>query len=76
MYTGAYRKGRGGEVWVNGEKQKEFMFKEDDNWLNIELENIETGLLKFEIKFNFVVIENSGRSEEGKLSCLLYEVNW
>lgn len=76
MYTGAYRKGMGGEVWVNGEKQKEFMFKEDDNWLNIELENIETGLLKFEIKFNFVVIENSGRSEEGKLSCLLYEVNW
>ena len=73
-YTGEYEEGMGGEIWINGEKKKDFNFVKNDNWLDIEIPDLPTGILDVEIYCNFVVVKDSGRSESGELSCLLYQV--
>ena len=58
-----------GTIIVNGENRIDFELA--GNWTTIELELDSYPVNTVQVKFNYWVLENGGRSEDGRLSCVL-----
>ena len=61
-------------VYLNNEHVKDV--EVSSNYIqNMVIEEIKPGVNEIGVISDFYVIENSGRSEDGKLSCLLYDLS-
>lgn len=59
------------DVYVNGENKGNIVFDEDNLTQEFIIEDVPQGRVEIKLVANYYVIENSGRSEDGRLTCLL-----
>ena len=62
-------------VYNNGIFVADFIFTNEEKNFNLKIEDLPLGINTIEILSDFYCIENSGRSEQGQLSCLLTQIN-
>lgn len=62
------------KISINGEFYQEISQPDDGNTLSVKINDFPTGVVNLKLESNFYTIENSGRSENGKLSCILQAI--
>lgn len=62
-------------VYNNGLFVAEFTFTNEEKDFSLKIENLPLGANTLEILSDFYCIENSGRSEQGQLSCILTQID-
>lgn len=62
-------------VYNNGLFVADFIFTKEERVFDLKLEDLPLGTNTIEIISNFCYIENSGRSDQGQLSCLLTQIS-
>ena len=62
-------------VYNNGLFVAEFTFTNEEKHFSLKIENLPLGANTLEILSDFYCIENSGRSEQGQLSCILTQID-
>lgn len=62
------------EIWINGIFNQSVSKKENEDTTIVEIRDFPKGKVEVDLKSNFSIIENSGRSEDGRLSCVLEQI--